>query len=257
MRGHLARYERCAWQGVTRWWASGWNLPWRHGALRCRRAGVRADREPSRRPARWLPGRIPVRAASGSGGRGRLPPRSGGADGPAPGHPVDDDAAAAAAGGVPVRVSAPSMPPSTPPIPPGSGRPARPAARRRRRTAGPARGPRARPARNSWIRWVPRRSDPEPIGQAPRPAGRRDRDRADQPGRLFPVPTAAVRGGRQRAGSGPGGRAATRYLPRCPAGGRHRGGDRSPRPAGQRGRPRRRSQHGALRPPAAHRGQRQ
>ncbi len=37
--------------------------------------------------------------------------------------------------------------------------------------------------------------------------------------------------------SAPGGRAAARYLPRCPAAGRHRGADRSPRPAGQRGRP--------------------
>ena len=68
--------------------------------------------------------------------------------------------------------------------------------------------------RRGWIRWVPRRSDPEPIGQAPRPAaGRRDRDRADQRDRLFPVPAAAARGGRRRAGSAPGGRAAARSCP--------------------------------------------
>ena len=31
VRGRLARYERGPWQGVTRWWAWGWNLPWRDG----------------------------------------------------------------------------------------------------------------------------------------------------------------------------------------------------------------------------------
>ena len=57
--------------------------------------------------------------------------------------------------------------------------------------------------------------------------------------------------------SAPGGRAAARSLPRCPAAGRHSGADRSPRPSGKRGRARRRSQHRALRPAAAHHGQRQ
>ena len=65
----------------------GWNLRWRQGALRCRRA---AGNRHGGGPSGWWdasrpgpPGERRARAAATAG--------PGGADGPAPGHPVDDD----------------------------------------------------------------------------------------------------------------------------------------------------------------------
>ena len=98
VRGHLARYERGPWQGVTRWWARGWNLPWRHGALRCRRAvpgTVTAAARPlaaGTRPGPGRPGERRARTAAraraaaaaqpaaerpGAAGRGEQPCRAG------------------------------------------------------------------------------------------------------------------------------------------------------------------------------------
>ena len=241
-------YGRCRWRAVT-WHVmdedpgkaspdrglEGWNLRWRQGALRCRRAAGNCH---GGGPSGWWdasrpgpPGERRARAAATAG--------PGGADGPAPGHPVHDDrrrrrdrrragegegaehAAFHAADPAGQRDEPPGQLPGgvgEQQAPPGDRQPASPkqaataTTRRQRPAAGavpPCRRPAPRPARQR-----PRLARPT----AARPDGRR------QPADHRPRPGARTAAAASTPGASTHGQARPRRDPRPrPAAGEHQG----------------------------------